>query len=798
MKFVFKNILSGIAVWSMWFGMCWGQSLSISVKDANGPLPGAVVHFMKLKDSSFVSNITNQSGVVKFDAKLNHHYAIKISYLGFKTLHDTLTLKTDHQKAEYRLQEDAITIGAATITAQRPLMRQEDDKIIVDPMPLINSSTNTLEMLEKVPGLYVDQDGSIYLSSTMSATIYINGSELKMDNEDIATMLRSLPPNSVERIEVLRTPSTKFDASSTGGIINIVLKKGVKIGLTGSVNVGMNQGFYGNRFAGFSLNNSGTKTTSYLNINYNHNDLREVTHNMRSLVADTALHQTVVSRQQSEQGYLGYGINFDATKRISLSYDGRVNASFPKSFTENNSQVQNSLDSLLFENNNQTNNKSDFLNIQQDLGVKRKFDTLGSELDTKLNYSFNSNNLKQDYVSAYTYPFVTDIKGNGTNRQQRHYIVFQSDLTYLLPHKYKLETGIKSSYQLYTSESKYFIDQSGTPVNDSLRTNEFNYQENINAAYAQASKTFGKWFTLKAGVRLEHTYMKGHQIIPADTNFLINRVDLFPYVYLSRELPKIFGIKLSAYVIYRRTITRPDYQSLNPYIKVFDDFLYETGNPALKPQFTDNYEFNISFNDMPILAFGQNFTKDIFSNVIYRDAAHNNVAIRTFDNLGRNRETYFRLMVGIPPGKRYFFALGAQYNYSNYKGVYMNEDFAYKRGSWRFFTFHSLSLFKQTKITLSGFMMINGQMNFYELKNFGSLNMSLTQTLFHKHLSITLSARDLLHTMLTRFQMEQQGMIITGDRYTDNQRFGINIRYSFGRKNKDDNKGFGEQPEGEF
>ncbi len=798
MIFHFHKILSFIIITFVVCGFCSGQSISISVKDAsNGPLPGAVVQLIKAKDSSLVSNITNPSGVVKFDTKLNTLYAIRISYLGFQTLKDTLTVKTDRQKAEYKLSEKVITMGETTITAQRPLMRQEDDKIIVDPMPLINSSTNTLEMLEKVPGLYVDQDGSIYLSSTMSASIYINGNELKMDNEDIATMLRSLPPNSVERIEVLRTPSTKFDASSTGGIINIVLKKGVKIGLTGSVNVGMNQGFYGNRFAGFSLNNSGAKTTSYLNINYNHNDLRDLTHNMRSLVHDTSLHQSVVSRQQSEQGYLGYGINFEATKGTSLSYDGRVNANFPKSSAQNISMVKNNSNALLFENDNQTNNKSDFLNIQQDFGVKRKFDTLGSELATQLNYSFNNNHQAQEYLSSYSFPIVIDKKGNGTNKQQRHYIVFQSDLTYLLAHKVKLETGIKSSYQHYTSTSDYFIDQGGTPVNDSLRTNAFNYQENINAAYAQASETFGKWFTLKAGVRLEHTYMKGHQTIPADTNFLVNRVDLFPYVYLSRELPKIFGIKLSAYVIYRRTITRPDYQNLNPYIKVFDDFLYETGNPALKPQFTDNYELNVSFNDMPIVAFGQNFTKDIFSSVIYRDAAHNNVAIRTFDNLGHSTESYFRLMVGIPPGKKYFFALGAQYNYSNYKGVYMNEDFTYRRGSWRLFTFHSLNLFKQTKITLSGFMMINGQMNFYELKNFGSLNMSLTQTLFHKHLSITLSARDLLHTMVTRFEMNQQGMMITGDRYTDNQRFGINIRYSFGMHNKEDKKGFGE-PEGEF
>ena len=200
---------------------------------------------------------------------------------------------------------------------------------------------------------------------------------------------------------------------------------------------------------------------------------------------------------------------------------------------------------------------------------------------------------------------------------------------------------------------------------------------------------------------------------------------------------------------------------------------------------------------MPILAFGQNYTKDIFSSVVYRDKAHNNLAIRTYDNLGRNKETYFRMMVGIPPGKKYFFAIGAQYNYSNYKGIYENQDFTFKRGSWRFFTFHALNLFKQTKLTLSGFMMVNGQQNFYKLKNFGQLNLGLTQTLFKQKLTITISARDILKTMVTKFDFDQGSTSINGDRYTDNQRFGINIRYTFGIKKKEERNGFAE-PEGDY
>ena len=136
------------------------------------------------------------------------------------------------------------------MTSKRPLMRQEDDKTIVDPENLALSSTNAFEILEKTPALFVDQDGNIYLNSTTPAKVYINGREQKMSTADIATMLKSLPPNAIATIEILRTPSARYDASGSGGIVNVVLKKGVRIGLTGSANVGFNQGEYGNRFIG--------------------------------------------------------------------------------------------------------------------------------------------------------------------------------------------------------------------------------------------------------------------------------------------------------------------------------------------------------------------------------------------------------------------------------------------------------------------------------------------------------------------------------------------------------------------
>lgn len=789
MKIIY-SILVVIACLTRTFDV-FGQNVVITVKDTAGnELIGAQVKLTKLSDSTKVFSVTDKSGIAVFTGVFNGHYSVTVSYVGFQKLKDTLSITAVHRNFEYHLKENSSRLGEAVVTAKKPLITQEDDKMVIDPLPLVSTSTNALEVLEKTPGLYVDQDGGIYITSASPASIYINGREQKMSTADISTLLKSLPPGSVEKIEVMRTPSTKYDASTSGGIINIILKKGVNIGQSGSLSVGMNKGEYGNRFAGFNINSSGSKSNSYLNINYNHNGLLEKINTVRFLSQDTSIHQSSGSNQQSEQGYLGYGLTYDATKKLTLSYDGRFNLSFPSAIAMNNNRIENAENTLLAEGNNSIKNKSDIISLQQDIGITQKLDTNGSDWDTKFSYSLNSNNTSQDYTTSYSFPVNLMNQGNGENKQMRHYFLLQSDLTYMLPEKIKLETGIQGTYQDYNSTADYFKMQNGNNVPDPDRTNAFSYRENINAVYAQASKTFGKIFTLKAGGRLEQTYMKGHQTIPADTSFIISRADWFPYVYLSRRIIKMFGIELTGYIIYRKTITRPGYQSLNPYIKYIDEFLYESGNPALKPQFTDNYEANISYDDMPVFAIGQNYTRDIFSSVVYKDKTHGDIAVRTYDNIGKDKETYFRTMVGIPPGGKYFFALGAQYNLNDFNGVYENQPLKISKGSWRLFTFHSLSLFKQTKLTVYGFTMINGFQNFYDLKNFGSLNFGLTQTLLKKKLTITLSGRDILRTMVTKFSLDQGYISTTGDRYSDNQRFGFNIRYNFGVKKKDERKGF--------
>lgn len=758
----------------------FGQDLIIKIQDGEKePLPGAVVQLV-LPSMEKIIQAADNAGIVSVSNLKPGKYGLKITFVGFQPLDTVITVKSGRNEYVFVLSEESFAISEIVVSARRPMIKQEEDKMIIDIESVASISTNTLEVLESTPGLIVDQDGGIYLSSATPAMILINGREQKMSGQDIMTLLRSLPPGSVQRIEVMRTPSAKYSASSSGGIVNITLKKGMKIGRFGSIRTGMNQGRFGNRFAGFSINNSGEYSTGYLNMELSHNDMLEELNSTRLLRPDTTLYQSSETRRKAQQGYIGYGVGFDAGKKMSLNYDGRLNGSLPRSSSVNSNIIKTAEGIKVSETVNNINNKSSFINLRQEFGALYRIDTTGSEIDTRFSYGYNRSYNSQNYSTSFLVPSTSVILGEGQNEQQRHFLQLQSDFAYRLPYEIKLEAGYSGTYQNYFSNTRYYIISGGIRNEDLSRTGRYRYREHISSLYIQVSRELLWRILLKSGIRMEHTFMEGLQKIPMDTSFVVRRADWFPYLYLSRPVVTVAGFEVRAYAIYRRTIARPGYENLNPSVRYVDQFFYETGNPGLKPQFTTNMELNISVDDMPVFAWGINKTENIFSSVVYRDSRNMNIAVRTYDNLGKNRETYFRIAVGIPPTNIYFFYAGAQYNRNIYDGFYEGAPLSFDRGSWRFFTYHSLRLTRQTRLTMNGYIITKGQMNLYEINTFGQLNFGLNQTFFNRKLSLTLSARDILRTMVNEFSLQQGNISTTGQRYSDTRRFGINIIWNFG------------------
>lgn len=381
------------------------SSVLITIQDnTEQVLMGATVHLTRVADSLKVSNITDTEGVAEFTDLEEGTYMVNATYIGFQPVEKTILVRGSITEENLVMQEDVVSLGEVTVSARKPLLKQEGDKVIVDPEPMASISTNTLEVLESTPGVFVDQDGGIFLSGTTPATVFINGREQKLGSRDINTILRSLPPTSVERIEIMRTPSARYSASSSGGIVNIVLKKGYKIGRFGSLSSGINQGFYGNQFLSATLNNSGDKSTSYINASINRNERLEELNSDRFLTNGSLMGQASRTRRSSLQGLVGYGWGYDINDNLQFSYDGRINGSLPSTDTRNANLMFDEVNNLLLDSDNLVDNSTDFLNMQQDFGLKLNLDTLGSAWDTQISYTYNYSDQVQDYRNIFQIP----------------------------------------------------------------------------------------------------------------------------------------------------------------------------------------------------------------------------------------------------------------------------------------------------------------------------------------------------------------------------------------------------------
>jgi iron complex outermembrane receptor protein len=759
------------------------STLKLTVVDSkNQSVPFANIAIQMIDSSISQNQVADSNGLVNVLLQPGKLYKLKTSAIGYQI--DNRTIKFENLNSlKIQLKETNSQLKEVVVTSTKPLIRQEDDKSVVDPEPLAASSTNAYETMEKIPGIFIDQDGNIYLNGLSPAGIQINGRDLRMSATDMATLLKSLPPSSIQKIELVRTPSAKYDASGGGGVVNIILKKGIKIGLNGSLNTGMNQGVYGNQFIGLTLNNTTDKYNSYLNTQYNQNDGYSIVHTDRFLSIDTVLKQNAKTLSPNKSAYIGFGLGRSWTDRFELNYDARLSGQAFVNTTNNESIVEkisakknlSSIASLV------ENDGSNF-NLNQSIRSKLKLDSLGGEWTIDFSYNFIKSNTDQVYNNTFLAGGLAS-KGLGDFSNDRDFFTYQTD------YKKKqfgitFESGLKSSILTFRNNANYQKDQNGLLVKDAFRTSAYNFKEQINAGYLQGSKTWGA-VILKVGTRIEQTIMQGNQRIPSDTSFSLNRTDAFPYVFLSRKLFKIAGYEMRGYLVYRKTISRPSYEFLNPFPKYIDPFLYEIGNPSLKPQFTSNYEANISVDDKPIFAFGVNETKDIFTNVLYQSPTNKQVAYRTYDNLGKSKETYFRGIAVIPPGKAFFAVVGAQLNHNIYKGIYEQKPIVFDKATWTFFTFQSLKLGKLSTFTINGFWRTNGQQQFYELDNFGQLNSSVNRLFLNKKLTVTISMNDIFFTNKNTFTLRQGSVYAVGFRENDTRRFGINIRYNFGIKPKE-------------
>ncbi|MCX7954185.1 MAG: outer membrane beta-barrel protein [Bacteroidales bacterium] len=729
--------------------------------------------------------ISDEKGIVVFNNLKKCEYKIKISYIGYNTIDTTLFIDRNEEFTFY-LKENTISLKEVEIVSKKPLIKQEEEKTIINPEPIVTVSSNTMEVLESVPGVYIDPDGYIYIAGTRPATIYINGQEQKLSADEIATILRNLPPDAIEKIEIIRSPSAKYDAATTGGIVNIILKKGIKIGQFGTISLGANQGLMGNRLASFSYSNQvSSRFSLFSSISYNKNSKYEQILYNREVLRNTILKSNSENRSKNDAVNINSNLTFNIDTTKSLIYDLRISYSSSKNISSSLTDVY-SFNSTSLTSENNSDAEFSYLNFSNDITFTYKLDTLNSIIEVKTGYNHNNKCGNQNYENVAILPTITEVNGKSEiNSPSNNYYV-SCNLNYKLPFNLKIESGFNLSFFNFKCKNNFFNIYQFNPIADTNKSSFYKYTENIQAIYFQLSKELFWKIIVKPGFRIEHTFMNGEQYFPSNSKFKISRTDFFPFVYIGRKIFQFKDFELYSYFIYRKSITRPEYKSLNPAITYIDEFNYQQGNPNLKPQFTENYEFNISYKEYPVFAVGKLYTKNIFSEVTYTDSLNIYRIVRTYDNLGKAEQLYLRGMIGIPPGGIYFFGVGFQYIKDYFSGYYQNIPFIYKNSGWRLFSFHQLKLFKNTKITMSAFWLLGGMWNFYELDNFGQINIGLNQNLFKNKITLNVYFRDVFNTNKNKFKLIVPNINATGERKSDTQRLGINVKYNFGIKKKEE------------
>ncbi|SDJ75403.1 Outer membrane receptor proteins, mostly Fe transport [Pedobacter sp. ok626] len=596
--------------------------------------PYASVSLLNAKDSTLVKGtLSNDNGNYRLTNINQGTYLIAIYVVGYKKTYKgpyTITATNQSHKLDAtQLNQDTKQLQGVEIVRQKPLIERMIDKTVINvENSALTAGNSALEILEKLPGVAVDKDGKVSLKGKQGVNIMLDGKSTYLSSEQLANLLRTTEGSAIQSIELIPNPSAKYDAAGNSGIINIKLKKNQNYGTNGSVDAGLGYGRYYKANGGLTLNHREKKFNIFGNFNYGRNKRYSGTDIMRT--NNTATNKTYFDQTNynlrirnniNYKGGIDYFINNKST--IGFSFNGY------KSDGKNASDVLTLIGDqpLKTDSSVVAKNPNDYkyTGISYNLNYKGTIDTLGQEISIDADYSnytgLENNNFNNRYLDAQGQILKPPYLFRNATPTKTNIKAIKADYTYPISKELKLEVGIKSSFVKTDNNFIFENFENGGWINDNKRTNQFLYDENINAAYSNLTKKF-KTTSVQLGLRAEQTNSKGNSITD---NKIVNRhyINLFPSVFISQTLSKDHDMGFS----YSRRIDRPDYESLNPFVSFLDLYSYRFGNPFLKPQYTNSLEVSYTYKKNLNITFGYSRTTDVISNVLLTDTAKKTIFI---------------------------------------------------------------------------------------------------------------------------------------------------------------------------
>lgn len=563
-------------------------------------------------------------------------YWLSVSYVGLAPYQSESFQLQEGQEMELPLIKMEMTgadLQEVTVTAEKPLLELKPNKMVLNVEGSINSSgSNALELMRKSPGVIVDNNENISLLGKSSVQVYIDGKPSPLGGADLAAFLKSIQSNEIESIEIITNPSAKYDAEGNGGIINIRMKKDKRLGANANVNLGYSVG----QVAQYNTSVSGNYRNQTINtfgsfsynegLNVNFMDLyREQFGGSFDQMSDMQNEWTGMNfkagadfflTKKSTLGFLVNGfINDNGQTSQNKTLIGKVGSSSVDSILDASSISEGERNNLNFNLNYKfEDGKGNSVNVDADYG---QFRNDGNQLLPNTYLDPTGENVLFERINANETPTNIDI------------------YTFKVDYERPLlggQFGAGGKLALVNTDNTFNFFQlvDGEKVLDTDVSNQFEYEENVNAAYFNFGRKLGKKWNISFGLRMEQTNSTGdltsyisQPLTRVDTSYL----NFFP----SGGITYTPSQKHSFALNYSRRINRPSYQDLNPFELKLDELTFQKGNPFLRPEYANNLSLTYSFNYRFNISLNYSHTSNLITRIT--DASSETAAFITWVNL---------------------------------------------------------------------------------------------------------------------------------------------------------------------
>jgi len=754
---------------------------------SDAPLEFTNIALLNVQDSSLATGvISDMDGNFEFSSEPGE-YILRVGFIGYLEFFENIKLG---QRAVVNLgtiilEKDAQNLQEVVVEGVASMFESGIDKRIYNvENSIVAEGATASELLSTLPSIQVDDEGGITMRGSGSILIYINGRPSNLSGDDAESILSQFPANSIKTVELITNPSSRYDASGVGGIINIVLKKNKKTGFNGQVNASI--GTRDKYQAGINLN-YGTEKANYY-ASYNWQDRRQIEKGEGIRTTNIPGFSPTLDQDQNGEEIetthlVRAGVDYNVTDKAILGvyFQGNFDDEFEfEDVNQRNISAGETLDSSFVRRNEEFSKSA---NYESGINYTWQIDSLGQRLYGSLSYSYDNRNQTEFYNQNFFFSDGTSapnkrlIQVNDRPRSSNFYI---GQLDYERPvlNGAKIETGLKATIGTWErgqsfSQGDQFTDFEPVPI-DTL-SDVFNFSEEVYAGYfsfTQKKDAFGYQF----GLRAEYTETLGETERDQD-QIPNNYFNLFPSAFLSYTL----GTENELTLNYSRRISRPSIWDLAPIYRVRDQYNLSIGNPYLQPEFTDSYE----------LGYMKGWEKYLLNATVYHrystdvetritTITADNVAIQKRQNADTRTSTGFELINQVQASNNVDLTLTGNFFYSKVNGENIESGFTNENFSWTVSLLSNIIIPDWFSVQLQGnyrgpIVLPQGQ-----IEPQSSLNIGLRRDILDDKATVSFNVSDIFNTRNFRITTEDARFTQTRKFQRETRIATLSFTYRFG------------------